>query len=84
MERELGYCRNALNNYKCGRTPSAIRLIELSEYFKVTPEYLIGKESPIISTSSAQHYFERLTEKEKLNMLALCQNWANTYIASIF
>lgn len=84
VERELGYCRNALNNYKCGRAPSTFRLIELSEYFKVTPEYLVGKESTIVSKSYAQHTFERLSEKEKLDMLSFCQNWASTCLANIF
>ena len=43
IERELGYPRNALQNYKKGVNPSGIRLIELVKYFEVTPEYLLGK-----------------------------------------
>lgn len=43
VERELGYPRNSLHNYRYGASPSAIRLIELSQYLGVYPEYLIGK-----------------------------------------
>ncbi len=42
VERDLGYPRNALHNYKNGVEPSGIRLIELAHYFGVTPEYLLG------------------------------------------
>ena len=45
IERELGYSRNALSNYKQNRIPSAIRLVQLSEYFGVSPEYLLGKKA---------------------------------------
>ena len=41
IERELGYTRNALANYKNGGVPSGIRLMELANYFKVLPDYLI-------------------------------------------
>ncbi len=39
IEKELGYSRNALSNYKTQTIPSAIRLLELAEYFDVTPRY---------------------------------------------
>ena len=42
VEKELNYPRNALHNYKEGRGPSGMRLIEVSEYFSVSPEYLLG------------------------------------------
>lgn len=42
IERELGYSRNALNGYKLKRVPSAVRLLELANYFEVSPEYLMG------------------------------------------
>ncbi|MDR0318122.1 MAG: helix-turn-helix domain-containing protein [Lactococcus lactis] len=42
IERELGYPRNALANYRFGRSPSAVRLIEISKFFKVSPGYLVG------------------------------------------
>jgi Helix-turn-helix. len=43
VEREMGYSRNALSNYKNYTIPSGIRLIELSDYFHVSPSYLIGQ-----------------------------------------
>ena len=33
IEKELGYSRNALSNYKTKTMLSAIRLLELAEYF---------------------------------------------------
>ena len=45
VERELNYPRNALSNYKNGVTPSAIRLLEVAQYFDVTPEYMLGLTS---------------------------------------
>ncbi|WP_370524380.1 helix-turn-helix domain-containing protein [Lactococcus sp. S64] len=44
VERDLGYPRNSLNNYKNGTEPSGNRLVELAEYFMVSPRFLIGKE----------------------------------------
>lgn len=43
IEKELGYSRNALHNYKGRGEPSAVRLLELENYFEVSPEFLIGK-----------------------------------------
>ncbi len=42
VEKDLDYPRNALHNYKEGRVPSGIRLIEVSEYFSLFPEFLLG------------------------------------------
>ncbi|MGL5898276.1 MAG: helix-turn-helix domain-containing protein [Lactobacillaceae bacterium] len=42
IERELGYPRNALHNYRTGSEPSATRLMELSQYFQLSPGYLMG------------------------------------------
>lgn len=44
IERELGYTRNALNQYKKGSTPSAKRTAEIAEYFGVSTDYLLGRE----------------------------------------
>ncbi|MCT0016612.1 hypothetical protein EFE32_07115 [Lactococcus lactis subsp. lactis] len=44
IERDLGYSRNALHNYKVGRQPSGVWLIELANYFQMDPEFLIGKK----------------------------------------
>lgn len=42
VERELGYPKNALNDYKKGKIPSAKRANEIAEYFDVTTDYLLG------------------------------------------
>ncbi|WFR75152.1 helix-turn-helix transcriptional regulator [Lactococcus lactis] len=43
IERDLGYSRNSLNSYKNGRAPSAQRLLEVADYFGVSPYYLMGQ-----------------------------------------
>ena len=45
IERDLGYPRNTLQNYKKGTIPSALRLLELAQYFGVSPQYLVGKDN---------------------------------------
>ncbi|PLW61220.1 helix-turn-helix domain-containing protein [Lactococcus lactis] len=74
IERELGYPRNALHNYKNGVEPSGIRLIELSRYFGVTPEYLIGisEDSNNILTKII---FDRLNDYQKKDLSVICQEW---------
>lgn len=47
IEKELSYPRNALHNYKNGVTPSGDRLLELSRYFNVEPEYLLYKSHKV-------------------------------------
>lgn len=44
VEKEIGYPRNALHNYKNANSPSALRAFELADYFSVTPEYLFGRK----------------------------------------
>lgn len=75
IERELGYPRNALQNYKKGRAPSGRRLIELSNYFHVTPEYLIGTVEQSCPNSLSQ-LFENLDKNQKLKVYQLSQVWA--------
>jgi transcriptional regulator with XRE-family HTH domain len=74
VERELGYSRNALSNYRVGRTPSARRLIELAEYFQVSPMYLIGYLSDN-SPNDVRNYFEHLRENQKFEILMMAQEW---------
>jgi transcriptional regulator with XRE-family HTH domain len=45
IERELGYPRNALNQYKKGNIPSAKRTAEIAKYFGVTTNYLLGDDT---------------------------------------
>ena len=74
IERELGYPRNSLSNYKLGGEPSGIRLIVLSEYFNVSPKYLMGIiDEP--NDSSAINLFKTLTQEEKKEMCLICQKW---------
>lgn len=74
IERELGYSRNALHNYKNGGEPSGSRLIEISEYFQVPPVYLIGKvEEP--DSSQIRKFFKNLNNEQKFKMLELSQEW---------
>ena len=67
IERELGYTRNALANYKNGGVPSGIRLMELANYFKVLPDYLIGKV-PFENVESIENTFVSLTNKQKIEV----------------
>ena len=74
IERELGYPRNSLNNYKLGGEPSGTRLIGLSEYFNVSPKYLMGIiDEP--NDSSSINLFKTLTQEEKKEMFIICQKW---------
>lgn len=74
VERELGYSRNSLSNYKNGTEPSATRLIELSQYFNLSPSYLIGKEDENILVNP-NLYFKSLKDEQKLEILKLSQDW---------
>lgn len=82
IERELGYSRNALHNYKNGTEPSGTRLIEIAEYFHVSPQFLIGKtDSP--SEKSPKIQFEQLSDAQKFEMLKLCHNWSENLIKNM-
>ncbi|WP_223804506.1 helix-turn-helix domain-containing protein [Lactococcus kimchii] len=68
IERELGYPRNALANYRLGKEPSAKRLAEIADYFDVTTEYLLGKGDDY-NYKKAQLLFEYLSQEKKQNLL---------------
>lgn len=74
IERELGYPRNALHNYKLGGEPSGGRLIEIANYFDVSPHYLIGEINDI-HEKSLEKYFNNLSTKEKKEILQLSEMW---------
>ncbi|MCT0017762.1 XRE family transcriptional regulator [Lactococcus lactis subsp. lactis] len=74
LERELGYPRNALHNYKLGRNPSASRLIELANYLKVSPEFLIGKNVSI-SEKNLEYFFNNLSTLQKKEILEISEKW---------
>lgn len=79
IERELGYPRNALNNYKqTHHEPSATRLVELANYFGVTPEYMLG-EGAMFRRVSSLSVFNSLSIEEKKAMCVLCYDWLSTF-----
>ncbi|GAA3264952.1 transcription regulator [Lactococcus lactis subsp. lactis] len=80
IEKELGYPRNSLNNYKTGVEPSGLRLVELSEYFEVSPSYLIGKREAVESEISEKN-FHSLNFEQKMELYEICQSWAATQIS---
>ncbi|WP_282799097.1 helix-turn-helix domain-containing protein [Lactococcus lactis] len=79
IERELGYSRNALHNYKNGTEPSGTRLIEIAEYFHVSPKFLLGK-TEIPAENRPTILFEQLSDVQKYKMLKLCHNWSENLI----
>lgn len=74
VERELGYPRNALHNYRNVRKPSVGRVVELARYFGVSPEYLLGAEKEM-TFPPPNILFKKLTKKQKIEMLLICQSW---------
>lgn len=79
IERELGYPRNSINNYKNGTEPSGVRLLELAEYFDVSPEYLIGKKEYFKKKSPAT-VFENFCYEHRLEMLKICHDWSENIL----
>ncbi|MCQ4972282.1 helix-turn-helix domain-containing protein [Lactococcus lactis] len=78
VERELNYPRNSLHNYKNGAEPSAIRLIELSNHFGVSPEYLIGVKNS--KEKSVEMIFNDLNDQQKKDMITYFQYWILDHI----
>ena len=66
VERDLGYPRNALANYRLGKKPNATRLSELADYFDVSAEYLLGKSDDRDSKKFLKLFSQLIPEnKEK-------------------
>ena len=80
--RELGYTRNTLHNYKNGSEPSGSRLLQIANYFSVSSEYLIGKSDYKDFHESTKVLFEKLNEKEKIEMSTYCQEWLFSQVRS--
>lgn len=74
IERELGYPRNALMNYKVNSSPSATRLFQLSSYFEVPPEYLLGGIT-YSKSINIKNTFEILNLEQRKDMYLLCHEW---------
>lgn len=78
IERELGYPRNGLHNYRSLHMPSALRLLELSDYFKVSPAYLLGKEEKgrdKTVSKDLDNFFERLENEKKIELCEIVCTW---------
>ncbi|MEG2534354.1 helix-turn-helix domain-containing protein [Lactococcus sp.] len=79
IEKELGYSRNALSNYKTKTMPSAIRLLELADYFEVNPKYLLGMNEICSKNTAEKNFtellFENLDKKQKLEICRISQIW---------
>ncbi|MDN6389951.1 MAG: helix-turn-helix domain-containing protein [Lactococcus lactis] len=78
VEKDLGYPRNALHNYKKGGSiPSGIRLMELANYFDVTPEFLIGKDSLLKKKQdlTSREIFDNMSLSQRHEIAELCQEW---------
>ncbi|MEQ7203816.1 helix-turn-helix domain-containing protein [Lactococcus lactis] len=83
LEKKLGYPRNALSNYKNGRSPSAIRLLEIAHYFNVPPESLIGPlKIKEIEEPSFRVTFSQASLSQKLELYQLSSAWFSQYIVS--
>ena len=71
IEKELGYSRNALSNY--------IRLLELAEYFDVTPRYLLGMDKICSKNHEerdfAEFLFKSLDKNQKIEICKFSQTW---------
>jgi transcriptional regulator with XRE-family HTH domain len=80
IERELGYPRNSLANYKFGRVPSATRLIEISNFFEVSPKYLLNEPESEIKNISMKMFFKNLNLVQKKELAIIVQKWVLTSV----
>lgn len=74
IERELSFPRNALSNYKNGNYPRGDRLIKLSHYFNVEPEFLLGENYNAINDDT-EEMFKNLKFQQKLYMSKKSIEW---------
>jgi transcriptional regulator with XRE-family HTH domain len=74
VEKELGYPRNSLNGYKGDRSPSAQRLLEISDYFGVSPYYLMGY-AEFNNRNFVELYLRFLTSKQREELFHLCKQY---------
>lgn len=71
VERELGYPRNTLKNYKYKKKPSVGRVFERANYFNVSIEFLLGMEEKDNKNSLAYRLEKLNREKKELEILIL-------------
>lgn len=78
VERDLNYPRNTLQNYSSGGEPHASRLIELSHYFEVSPEYLLGM-SDHPKSNMIEVNFKDLSISQKIDLCNICLQWYSSF-----
>ena len=77
VEKELGYPRNSLHNYSSGVEPLSVRLMELSHYFQVSPEYLLGmSDEP--KSNIGEITFNNLSASQKIELCVICLRWLSS------
>ncbi|WP_058219272.1 helix-turn-helix domain-containing protein [Lactococcus lactis] len=76
IERDLGYSRNSLNSYRNGRSPSAQRLLEVADYFGVSPYYLMGQKEDS-GKNFVELFFKFLTVEQREELYFLYSNYQN-------
>lgn len=54
-------------------------MIELAQYFNVSPEYLLGMVEDKGTTNMAT-LFKQMSDKEKFLMIKIMQEWVNNII----
>lgn len=74
IESELSFPRNALSNYKNGTYPRGDRLIKLSHYFNVEPEFLLGENYKTINDDT-EEIFKSLEFQQKLYISKKSIEW---------
>ncbi|WP_349652037.1 helix-turn-helix domain-containing protein [Lactococcus lactis] len=78
VETELGISKAQFTDYEKGVLPTVPMLIRCSTYFKVTPEYLLGRESDL-SDTLLENFFDSLAPQQKAKVYSLCREWFNEY-----
>ncbi|WP_416434798.1 XRE family transcriptional regulator [Lactococcus lactis] len=71
VERELGYPRNTLKNYKYKKKTSVGRVFEMANYFNVSIEFLLEIEEKDNKNSLAYRLEKLNREKKELEILIL-------------
>lgn len=87
IERELGYPRNALHNYKNVKSPSAERLMQLAKYFGVSSEYFLGGDEEQVENTYSIHtiksIFDNFNTEDKIKMYNYCHEWLISQLLDI-
>lgn len=79
IESDLGYPRNALNNYRNDSMPSAVRLLEIADYFGVQPQQLMGgKEKEPLNQTMIRTFFQTLNLEQKDELFLVALEWYKT------